>query len=214
MPSRNPGSRASLPVYAALCAVLVLSACAAHYVQVAPRMDLGPYGRIALVTFRTGDADSSIATLATRRFAEAVLDGQGGIEVLELNGADTALRAMLTRGDAAAVAQALGRDKEIPAVFLGTLTVTDAKPSGHISTTGLNVRTTVSAELSVQLLSTSTGGTMWRSSARADGTVGRASLIGRRPSISMRSEDEAYGQVVDQLVANVTRDFRPTLVKQ
>ena len=37
----------------ALCATLALSACASHYAQVPPRLDLQPYGRIALVTFST-----------------------------------------------------------------------------------------------------------------------------------------------------------------
>jgi hypothetical protein len=30
----------------------------------------------------------------------------------------------------------------------------------------------------------------------------------------MRDQDEAYGEVVRTLVANVTRDLRPTWVKQ
>ena len=192
--------RMSAAAAIALCATLALSACAAHYVQVAPRMDLGPYGHVALVTFRGANADSGVAGLATRRFAESVLNGQGSIEVLELDAADTTLKALADRG--------------VPAVFLGTLTLTDPRPSGHLSMSSVSVRETVSAELSVKLVSTSTGGTMWRSSARTDGTLGRASLAGLRPSVSIRDKDEAYGEVVDRLVANVTQDFRPTWVKQ
>lgn len=192
--------RMSAAAAIALCATLALSACAAHYMQVAPRMDLGPYGHVALVTFRGANADSGVAGLATRRFAESVLNGQGSIEVLELDAADTTLKALADRG--------------VPAVFLGTLTLTDPRPSGHLSMSSVSVRETVSAELSVKLVSTSTGGTMWRSSARTDGTLGRASLAGLRPSVSIRDKDEAYGEVVDRLVANVTQDFRPTWVKQ
>jgi hypothetical protein len=72
----------------------------------------------------------------------------------------------------------------------------------------------VSAELTVSLLSTRTGGTVWRSSAAANGTVGRVAISDRLPSIAVRNRDEAYGEVVQQLVADVTRDLRPTWVKQ
>jgi hypothetical protein len=50
----------------ALCAVLALSACAAHYAQVPPRLDLQPYGRVALVTFSDEQANGSLSTLATQ----------------------------------------------------------------------------------------------------------------------------------------------------
>jgi hypothetical protein len=76
------------------------------------------------------------------------------------------------------------------------------------------VRATVSAQLSVQLLSTTTGGTVWRSSATADGTVGQLAVSDKLPSIAMRDPNDAYGEVVGELVTGVTRDFRPTRVKQ
>ena len=194
--SRPAGALAS----AALCRVLALTACAAHYLQAPPRMDLAPYGQVALVTFSGANADSGTVGLATRRFAESVLDGQRGLEVLELGAADTSLRTLADRG--------------VAAVFLGTLTLTDPRPSGHLGMSSVSVRETVSAELSVRLVATSTGGTVWRSSARTDGTLGQASLSGLRPSVSIRDKDEAYGEVVDRLVAGVTQDLRPTWVKQ
>lgn len=190
--------KALLPI--ALCVLPALSACAAHYVQVPPRMNLAPYGQVALVTFGGDNADPGMAELATRRFAESVLDGQGGIEVLELPAEDTVLSALADRG--------------IRAVFLGNLTLTDPHSTGHVSLSRVSVRQTVTAELSVRLVSTSTGGTLWRSSARTDGTLGRASLTGLRPSVSIRDRDEAYGELVDRLIAVVGHDFHPTWVKE
>ena len=63
-------------------------------------------------------------------------------------------------------------------------------------------------------MSTRTGGTVWRSSSAANGTVGRLALNDKLPSIAMRDKEEAYGEVVGQLVTDVTRDLRPTWVKQ
>ncbi|HET7599493.1 MAG TPA: hypothetical protein VFK09_04340 [Gemmatimonadales bacterium] len=180
-----------------------------------PRLDLEPYGRVALVTFAAERDQNGLGTLATQRFAEELLASQSHVELLELGPADSSLRALAASGDAARLVQALGREKNVPAVFLGQLSLSDVKPRGRLSaSSGLNVRASVAAELTVRLLSTSTGGTLWRSSAAASGTVGRVSISERAPAIAMRDPDEAYGEVVNQLVRGVTRDLRPTWVKQ
>jgi hypothetical protein len=197
----------------ALCGALAVSGCASKYAQVPARLDLEPYGRVALVAFSTEQTDGELSTLATQRFAEALLASQSGVELLELGTADSSLKRPPTADDAA-LAQALGREKDVPAVFIGHLKVSGVKPRGRLSGVGnLNVQASVSAELTVRLLSTRTGATVWRSSAAANGTVGRVALA-RRPSIAVRDPDEAYGEVVNQLVTNVTRDLRPTWVKQ
>jgi hypothetical protein len=185
----------------AFCGTLALSGCAAKYSQVPPRLDLQPYGRVALITFSEDGQDRGLSTLATQRFAEAVLRDQTGFELLELPPADSALKALAAR--------------DVPAVFVGELKVAGIKPRGHLgSAADLKLNASVSAELTVRLVSTRTGGTMWRSSAAASSTVGRLATGGRLPSIAMRDPEEAYGEVVDQLVSQVTRDLRPTWVKQ
>ncbi len=187
----------------ALCGALTLSACASKYARVPARLDLEPYGRVALVAFSTEHTDDELSTLATQRFAEALLASQSGVELLELGTADSSL------------AQTLGREKDVPAVFVGHLKVSGVKPRGRIGGAGnVNVQASVNAELTVRLLSTRTGATVWRSSAAANGTVGRVALSARRPSIAVRDPDKAYGEVVNELVTSVTRDLRPTWVKQ
>jgi hypothetical protein len=198
----------------ALCAILVLSGCASHYVQVPPRLALAPYGRVALLTFSADQSNGTLGSLATQRFAEALLSSQSGIELIELDTMDSSLRRLAARGDAAALAQALGRSRDVPAVFVGDVKVSGAKPSGRISAGDLKLRASVLAELNVRLLSTQTGGTIWRSSAEANRTVGQVSMGSRLSSISVRDPNDAYGEVVRELVMNVTRDMRPTLVKQ
>ena len=199
----------------ALCGGLALGGCASKYAQVPPRLDLEPYGRVALVAFSTEQSNDELSTLATQRFAEALLANQRGVELLELGAADSSVARPSAAGDAAALARAVGRDKEVPAVFVGHLKVSGVKPRGRIGGAGnVNLRASVSAELTVSLVSTSTGATVWRSSAAANGTVGRLALSDRRPSVAMRDPDEAYGEVVNELVAGVTRDLRPTWVKQ
>ena len=198
----------------ALCGALALSACSSKYAAVPARLDLVPYGRIAIVTFSSEQPNRAMSSLATQRFAEALLSSQQGVELLELQVSDSSLKGLNPDADAAAIAKLLGKDKDVPAVFLGSLKVSGVKPKGHIGLSGMNVRAAVSAELTVRLLSTRTGGTVWRSSSAANGTVRRLALNDKLPSIAMRDKEEAYGEVVGQLVTDVTRDLRPTWVKQ
>jgi len=197
----------------ALCGSLVLCACGSKYSQTPPRLDLAPYGRIALVTFAADQANDGIGSLATQRFAEALLASQTGVELLELGSTDSVVKAMPANVDPATLAQALGKQKGVPAVFVGSLKVSRVKPHGHLDASGMNVRAGVSAELTVRLLSTSTGGTVWRSSSVASGTIGQLNISDRLPSIAVRDKEEAYGEVVQQLVSAVTQDLRPSWVK-
>lgn len=198
----------------ALCGALALSACSSKYAAVPARLDLAPYGRIAIVTFSAEQPNHAMSMLATQRFAEVLLASQSGVELLELQASDSSLKGLNPDADAAAIARLLGKDKDVPAVFVGSLKVSGVKPRGHLGVTGMNVRAAVSAELTVRLVSTRTGGTVWRSSSAANGTVGTLALTDRLPSIAMRDKEEAYGEVVGQLVTDVTRDLRPTWVKQ
>ena len=209
------GSRLSVTRLAlAVCGTLALSACASKYAQVPPRLDLRQHGQVALVTFTTSEEHRGMGELATRRFAEALLAGQPGVELLELTPSDSVLRSLPRGTDPIVLAQKLGEARGIPAVFVGELRVSGVKPRAHMAVDDLKLRATVSAELGVRLLSTRAGGTLWRSSSTASGTVGRVALAGGLPSVAVRETQEAYGEIVATLVDNVSADLRPTWVKQ
>jgi len=198
----------------AVCGTLALSACASKYAQVPPRLDLRPHGRIALVTFSASDEHRGMSEVATRRFAEALLASQPGVELLELPASDSVLRSLPRGADPMVIAQALGEARGIPAVFVGELKVSGVKPRARLDVSDVRLRATVSAELGVRLLSTRAGGTLWRSSSAASGTVGRVALAGGLPSVAVRDTEEAYDEIVGTLVQHVTADLRPTRVKE
>ena len=188
-----------LPVRPTVFFVLLLVACASHRVLVPPRLDLVPYGSVGLVTFTVENAKGTLHELATRRFEEYVLAAQTGIEVQQFSPADSS--------------QALAGARGVPVVFVGHLKVSNVKPSGGLLSLPL-VEATVSAELSVALRSTKTGGTLWRSSAMATEKVGQVGIVGGEPVFSARDPNDAYGQLVNRLVYAVTYDLRSTWVKQ
>jgi hypothetical protein len=196
---------------AAFALVSCSSATSARYLEVPPRLDLHPVGSVGLVTFTTVNARAAMGERATRQFAEQVLAAQSGIEVLEIEPSDSLLRYAADKGFGPDFAQAVGRAKGVAAVFVGQLEVTGSKPAGWVGN-AQNVRlgATVTGTLSVKLLSTKSGGTMWQSSSTATEKVGEFSLTGGTPSISARDPDDAYADAVGRLVEEVTRDMRPT----
>ena len=130
-----------------------------------------------------------------------MLAAQPGIEVQEFPIADSGA--------------ALGGARGVPVVFLGRLKVSNVKPSGGLLGLSLaHVEATVSADLSVELRSTKTGGVLWRSSAAATEKVGEVAIIGGVPEFSARDPNVAYGHLVDRLVRSVTWDLRSTWVRQ
>lgn len=185
---------------AAICGAIVLSACSAKYAQVPARLDLQRYGRVAVVTFKAHDADTALAALATRQFAETVLAHQPGVEVVELGPSDSSLAEIARRG--------------VPVVFLGDLAIAEKAPSGRLGPGGATVSKGITVELSVKLMSTESGGTLWRSSATADRTVGRVALSSGGPRVSVRDRDDALDDAVSSTVSIVTTDVRPTWVRQ
>jgi hypothetical protein len=190
-------------------------ACAAKRVLVPARIDLHPYGRIGLVTFSVENAKGNLHQFATERFAENVLSAQPGIEILELGNIDTLMDRVGEREVGPLTAQELGRQRGVAAVFAGHLKVTNPAASGGIA--GLltpHLEATVRTDLTVRLLSATSGGTVWRSSAWATQRIGGVSIVGGQINFGARDPKTAYGPMVSTIVNIVTQDLWSSWQKQ
>jgi hypothetical protein len=200
---------------ATVVAVLVLlTGCGASRVWVPPRLNLTEYRPTGLIRFTMENGQGSLSRLATERFAAAAFAGQDGIQLLELGDADSLLAEVgEPRLDARAI-QAIGTRYDVPAVFVGHLVVSDVKPRGVVLGPRPHVEATVSVELTVRLLSTERGATLWTRNARATEVVGELGLNGGRPYFGAEHPEEAYGHLVDRLIYAVTDDLRPHQVRR
>jgi hypothetical protein len=106
-------------------------------------------------------------------------------------------------------AQALGREYEIPAVFVGRIKASPVRPRASISRFP-SVEAVINVELTVRMLSTESGATLWSNSAQATESVGGLGLAGRDIVFSAEDPEEAYGDLVALLVNDITADFRPS----
>jgi hypothetical protein len=203
------------PAAGLLVALLVATACggrpAPFRVLVPPRLDLKQYGQVGLVLFTIEKAKGELDQAATRRFSEDLLAAQPGIEVLELGSADSVRRRLGEQDMGAATAQAMGAARRAPVVFIGHLKMSNVTPSGGLAGLTLpHLEATVSAELTVALYATETGGTLWRGSGTASRKIGGLSIVGGEPYFSAKDPNKAYAGLVNDLVDYVTRDMRAT----
>lgn len=190
-------------------AATVSGGCARTRVFVPPRFDLANFYRVGLVNFTMEEARGELGELATDYFSREIFASRSGIELLELGDmADVLAETGRERFDPRA-AQALGREYDIPAVFVGQIKASPVRPRASIS--GFpRVEAVINVELTVRMLSTESGATLWSNSAQATETVGGLGLAGRDIVFSAEDPEEAYGDLVALLISDVTADFRPT----
>ncbi len=190
----------------ALILTATLSACrGGKQVLLAPTVDLGPHSRIGLVTFTAQNAKGDLPTFATQRFAERLLRSQQGIEILELG--------TIAGPVDAAAARRLGEQHGVRTIIVGHLVVSDIKPRASVLG-GLSVSAEATLSLATRLLSTESGAMLWSQSSRIRETLGAVSVVNGSAVFGAQDPKEAYGEVVDALVWNVTQDFRGTWVRQ
>ena len=186
---------------AALSAIIVAAGCAGKRVLVPPRVDLAPRAPIGLVTFTGENASGSLPGYATQRFAQHVLDAQPGIDLLELG-------ELPERVDAA-VARRLGEEHGIRAVFVGHIVVSDVRP--HVSIArGLRATAEATVTITVRMLATESGATAWTKAASTRETIAALRVMEGGVVFAADDPDEAYGDLVNRLVYQLTYDFRPT----
>jgi hypothetical protein len=181
------------------------TACSRQRVLLDPNVALAPHSRIGLVTFTAQGAKGNLTTFATQRFQEHMLRAQPGIEILELG--------VVAMPIDAAQIKALGAQHGVKTIMVGHLIISDVKPRISIFG-GINASAEATLSLNTRLLSTESGATLWARSSQLRETIASLSMDGGIPVFGAQDPAEAYGEVVNQLVWNVTTDFRGTWVKQ
>jgi hypothetical protein len=208
----------SIRLVAIVSALGVVAAChGTRYttVTIPPRLELAQYERAALTTFSVENAKGSLNELATRRFAESVLQAQRDVEVLEVGSVDDTLQRVGESTFGPAAAKAVGSERDVPVVFAGHMKVSNVRPSGGLTSFAVpHLEATIAVELDVALYSTRTGGTLWRAGSSASEKVGQVSMSGNLPTFSAKDPNAAYGRLVDRLVAVVSQDLYPTFERR
>jgi len=182
-------------------------------VTVPPAVDLISYGNIGLVSFSAENARGQLHEMATQRFLQVITQFQRGAQLIELGTLDEVLSQVnRTSLDQEAV-KAIGEYFNVKGVFVGKIGVSDVKPQVSISALikSMGVRASFTISMTSRLYSTETGATLWTDSVRWEDSLANLSLSeGGIPSFNVRDQDEAYGTLIENMIYELTRDFRPT----
>lgn len=184
-------------------------------VMVPPQIDLRSRETIGVIRFAT-TSKGQLGPLATRRFTEAARRDQGLVRIVDLGSRDEVLQSVgRDRLDADALV-ALGRKAGVKTIVTGDLTVSNVRPDVSIDAMlrSGSVTAQVDATLEVQMYEVESGAALWNRSARTTHSVGQVQIFGGKQfAFDARNPDEAYGDLVDDLVAQVSRPFQVSWVR-
>lgn len=205
-----------LAILLAATSLFVLGCSKRVMVEVPPRVDLQSFDVIGIVEFGS-DAEGALPSLTTQRFIETMQRSQPGVRVLEL-GNEEALKGTIGRDELDFSAMQTIKEKfGVDAVILGELEVSDARPNLSVQDviSSLSVSAEVDASLTTRMFETGRGATVWTRSTRCTDTVAHVGM-NKNGAVRFGAKDpeRAYGALVDELVYDVTRDFRVTYVRR
>jgi hypothetical protein len=210
--------RSKLLGFSLLLLGAVVSGCGvpqAPPVMVPPQIDLRPRETIGVIRF-SSTSKGELGPLATRRFTEAARRDQGLVRIVDLGSRDEALSSIgRDRLDADALV-ALGRKNGVKTIVTGELAVSKVRPDVRVDALlrSGSVTAQVDATLEVQMFESETGAALWNRSARATHSVGHVGIWGGNEfAFDARNPEEAYGGLVDELVAQVSRPFQVSWVR-
>jgi len=190
--------------------LLSLGLACGSKVMVPPRIDLREHEVIGIINF-TFSSRGNLGDFATRKFTEAARQDQGLVRIIPLGSESEILKTIGYEQLNQAAIKAIGEEQNLKTILTGELVVSDIRPNIQI-TPGLgflSISAEVDATLSVQMFETSTGASLWSSSASDTRTVGNISIFGGKNfAFDAKDPEKAYGNLINSLVTQVTRDFR------
>lgn len=176
-----------------------------------PKIDLMPLERIGLITFSVENAEGRLDSLATQRFLQDITRFQN-VQIIELGRLDGVLRRIDKGMIDVDAAKAIGKEFGISSFFIGTIRVSDVKPKVSLSALvrHMRVQAVFNIDMTARLITTDTGATRWTDSSIRKGSLAFLSM-GQEgiPYFDIRDQNEAYTRLIEDIVRDVTRDFRP-----
>jgi len=200
--------------YSFVLIILLFIGCSrSMIVTVPPAVELIPYGNIGLISFSTENAKGQLDEMATQRFLQAVTQFQRGAQLIEIGGLNEVLAKVGETSIDQETVKVIGEHFNVKAVFSGKISISDVKPQFSIGALikSMGVRASFTISMTSRLYSTETGATLWTDSIRWKDSLANLSLSeGGIPYFNVRDQDEAYATLIENMIFELTRDFRPT----
>ena len=182
-------------------------------VLVPPEIDLLPYEKVGLISFSVENAEGQLDEMATQRFLQEITRFQRGVQVIELGPFDEVLGKINKTSLNQEAMRAIGEHFGVTSFFHGKIKISDVKPDVDIAALikSLRVGASFNISMTARLFSTETGATLWTDSVFRKESLANMSLgQGKIPYFDVKDQDETHKILVEHMVYELTRDFRPT----
>jgi hypothetical protein len=202
-----------MPKILALFSVLLLFFGCGHYAWFPPEVNISPEQKIGLIQFTIKNAEGGLDVFATDRFLQEVIQAQRGARLLELGTLQEVLADVQEEKLDADAVRKIGSRHGVDSVFTGEIMISDVKPQVSVDAfiKDLGVRASFTIYVSAKLQSTDSGVVLWTDSVERKGTVAYFGLMhGKVPYFGVQDKDEANRRLIDEIIHDLTWDFRPT----
>jgi hypothetical protein len=205
--------------FAALVLVLVLWGCSSTRtvtVDVPPRMELKPYATIGVVEFASNYL-AATNSRATREFQARIHSAQPGTRLLELGPRQALLAAAGLRQLDVEALRRIGEKAGVDAIFVGDIVYSDPKTEvkiNDLSRLDGSARTEVRGDMSLKLVETRSGATVWSGTSWARREVSRYRVSAQQGVSAASRDGDPRDEMVPTLLMHATQDFRPTTARQ
>jgi hypothetical protein len=182
-------------------------------VLIPPEIDLIPFERIGLISFSLENAAGRIAEIATQRFLQEITFHQRGVQIVELGTLEDVLAEIGRRAIDPEAASAIGEQYGVTSFFYGRVIVSDVRPKIDISALikSMRVQAVFSITATARFLSAETAATLWTDSVQMEDSLAYLSMEhGQLPYFDLRDQEDAYRELIEDLLHALTSDFRPT----
>ena len=159
------------------------------------------------------EAEGQLDVLATQRFLQEITYSQRGVQIVEIGSLDEVLSEIEeTKLDQKATTS-IGKHFGVSAYFYGSIQVSDVKPKVDVIglVQGGQVQAVFDMTLTVRMISTETGATLWTDSIFKKGNLAYISMTrGGIPYFDVKRKNDEMNKMIDDIIQELTRDFRPS----
>ena len=181
-----------------------------------PKVDLKPYKRIGLLDFTIENASGNIDEVIPPVFLSIIEKSQSRTRLRRLGAQDILLKKIDKQELDSEAVKTIGQRNDMGALFVGVLAISNVEPMVELSgiSSSVKVWARMDFSLTARLVSTSTGETIWTNTvSKWRQNVPSINVRQRKhPRFEARKPEDAYGELIYDMVYELTRDFRKTSI--
>lgn len=193
-----------------ICLPVIFACSHTERVLVPPRINLTAYKAIGIIDF-SSTPRNDLSGYVTQQYIQTVQSAQPGVRFLELGSKGPVLSKINRKTFDLAAIKSIGASYNVDALIFGHFSATDPKPNVQLSSSwqSLQAGAVVEASLITKIWETNSGVVLWTKSTARKKKVADLSANANGDFIFDASDpEEAYGQLVPELVYANTADFR------